>query len=499
MRGATRCYIDPSTSWDAGVPYGDEDMTDPAPFDDPGPLVPQPPGRARRVATVAVVVLLIVSMVFLAFVSGRGFITPAPAAPDQPGPSLPEAAGSARPPGTSAARLAIVDAAGRLTTSDATGHASAPLGIAGVSYSFPAWSPEGDRIAVVGDDAGTGVVHVFGIGPDGSASGDPTAVYDSGDRPPFYLYWSPDGTRLTFLTTEPDGGIALRVAPADASGPAQLIRHGAPMYWAWTGSGRLLVHSGGGTADAFVGEIGLDGVPVAPGVAGSGGFRTPAVTADGAYRGYVAPGSGTADEVVVESRDGGGRQAVDVDGAAAIDFSPTASDLAFIAPDAPGGQDPLPIGPLRVLSATTGIVRTVLAGPVVAFFWSPDGRTLAALQIGQPSGDNIAGLDGAVTARLARAPLAAPAPGVALRLVFVDVASGAIRAKRGIQLADLFAAQQLPYFDQYALSHRIWSPDSRSIALPVDDPDGTSEIEVIRADGSDPTHVADGVAAAWSP
>jgi TolB protein len=81
----------------------------------------------------------------------------------------------------------------------------------------------------------------------------------------------------------------------------------------------------------------------------------------------------------------------------------------------------------------------------------------------------------------------------------VDAASGAIRAKRGIQLADLFAAQQLPYFDQYALSHRIWSPDSRSIALPIDAADGTSGIEVIPADGSDTTRVADGVAAAWSP
>ena len=498
MRGATRCYIGPSTSCDGGVPYGDDDMTDPAPFDDPGPLVPQPPGRARRIATVAILVLLIVSMVFLAFVSGRGLITPAPVAPDVPGPTLPEAGGSARPPGASPARLAIVDAAGRLTTSDPAGHASAPLGIAGVSYSFPAWSPEGDRIAVIGDDAGTGVVHVFGIGPDGSAPGGPIAVYDSVDRPPFYLSWSPDGTRLTFLTTEPDGGIALRVAPADASAPAQLVRQGAPMYWAWTGPSGLLVHSGGDAADAFIGEIGLDGVAVDPGVTGSGGFRAPAITADGAYRGFVATGGATADRVVAKSRNGSGRQGVDVDGAAAIDFSPTTPDLAFIAPNSPGPQVTLPVGPLRILSAATGAVRVVLAGPVVAFFWSPDGRTLAALQVGQPSDDNIAGLDDA-TARLARAPMAVPAPGVPLRLVFVDATTGIIHAKRGIQLADLFAAQQLPYFDQYALSHRLWSPDSRSIALPVDSPDGKSGIEVFPADGSDATRVADGVAAAWSP
>jgi TolB protein len=159
----------------------------------------------------------------------------------------------------------------------------------------------------------------------------------------------------------------------------------------------------------------------------------------------------------------------------------------------------LPVGPLRLLSATTGAVRVVLAGPVVAFFWSPDGRTLAALQVGQPSDGTVAAATGSGTASLARAPLAAQPPGVAIRLVFVDAASGVIRAKRGIRLADLFATQQLPYFDQYALSHRVWSADSRSLALPVVAADGTSGIEVIPADGSDTIRVADGVAATWSP
>jgi TolB protein len=63
----------------------------------------------------------------------------------------------------------------------------------------------------------------------------------------------------------------------------------------------------------------------------------------------------------------------------------------------------------------------------------------------------------------------------------------------------VFAAQVLPYFDQYALSHRFWSSDSRSIALPLTADDGTSAIVVIPADGGTTTLVADGVAAAWSP
>ena len=54
-----------------------------------------------------------------------------------------------------------------------------------------------------------------------------------------------------------------------------------------------------------------------------------------------------------------------------------------------------------------------------------------------------------------------------VRLSFVDVETGAIRSHWTFALSDVFVDQVLPYFDQYALSHRVWSPDGASIALPV--------------------------------
>jgi hypothetical protein len=59
-------------------------MADPDEYDDPGPMVPAPPSRVRRALTVAILVMLIVSMVFLAFVSGRGVIRVKPDAPPTP-------------------------------------------------------------------------------------------------------------------------------------------------------------------------------------------------------------------------------------------------------------------------------------------------------------------------------------------------------------------------------------------------------------------------------
>jgi hypothetical protein len=49
-------------------------MADLDEFDDPGPLFPERPSRLRRGLTIALLITLIVSMVYLAFISGRGVV-----------------------------------------------------------------------------------------------------------------------------------------------------------------------------------------------------------------------------------------------------------------------------------------------------------------------------------------------------------------------------------------------------------------------------------------
>ncbi len=471
-------------------------MDQPELLDDPGPPRAEAPSRTRRILTAAILLTLIVSIVALAFTSGRGLVTVAPV--ESPAGTATDAPTAVVATG----RLAIVDADGHLTTMDAAGGSAQALGEPGVAYAYPAWSPDGGRIAVLGQAAGARI-DVFAVGPNGAATGAPATVYSSADHPPFYLYWSPDGRRLTFLTTEPDG-LALRLVPADGSAAASAIRTGSPMYWAWADTDRLLVHSGGADPGAFFGETGPDGASVEPGTVEPGDFRAPGVTRDGRFRAYVGPGEGTPFTVVVEGRDRSDPHTLDVFGGAAIDFGPTGSELAFIAPAEQGRAVNLPIGPLRLLDATTGDVRTILDGPVVAFYWAPNGETIAALQVATPGDDSVADAGRIALARAAvtHGPAGRPAavaPGLALRLVFLDVASGTIRAQRAVQVGDDFAQQQLPFFDQYALSHRVWSPDSRLVALPVADADGSTHISVIAADGSAAATIAAGVAGSWSP
>jgi TolB protein len=492
MRGARRCYIGASIAWERTVSSADAvpyrvTVEEDGGFVDPGPPIPEPPDRTRRALTVVVLLALIVSIVFLAFISGRGIVQVVPPIPPSaaavtPSPSAPP----------NASRLAIVDAAGGLSITDGSGGSVVGYGDAGIAFSFPAWSPDGTRIAVIGQSADESDVYIFTVHAAGTPAVDPTIVYRSPDRPPFYLYWAPDGRQVTFLTTEPDG-IALRLAPADARSQPVVLRTGAPIYWAWADPTRLLIHSGDDGPDGFLAEVGTDGASVEPEVIQPGGFRVPAVTSDGRYRAFVLPGQGTAAQIVVEGRDRKDPHSIDVFGAAAIDFGPGTDELAFLAPAVAGREVPLPVGPLRLIDSVSGQVRTLLAGSVVSFFWSPDGATIAALEIAGTGDDQVA------TVSTRSAATTAATTGLALRLVFVTVESGAIRAQRPLMVSDTFVQQVIPFFDQYALSHRLWSADGTAVVIPIVGDDGADRLEVVRADGSDARAVAAGVSAFWAP
>ena len=91
------------------------------------------------------------------------------------------------------------------------------------------------------------------------------------------------------------------------------------------------------------------------------------------------------------------------------------------------------------------------------------------------------------------------AAGIALHLSFVGVDDGSVTADRLVRVSDLFVNQVLPFFDQYALSHRFWAPDGSALVLPIVDDQDVTHLYAIPPDGSDARVVATAEMGSWSP
>jgi len=120
---------------------------------------------------------------------------------------------------------------------------------------------------------------------------------------------------------------------------------------------------------------------------------------------------------------------------------------------------------------------------VIAFFWSPDSRSLAYFV---PYLDSSSASSEDQSADLL------------LELNILDAESGESRKiltyKPTSQFADL-----LPFFDQYHQSMTIWSPDSNNLVVTFVDSEAASGVAVVAASGRlEPRFLAEGLLAVWS-
>jgi TolB protein len=401
-------------------------------------------------------------------------------------------------PIASSGAIAALREDGALSIIQADGRSVVLTDPARATFGFPTWSPDGARIALVRtslDDISIVVIDARQLEQGRSVS--PTTIFRSTSIAPFYLYWTPDGRDVSYLASEGDQ-LALRTSAADGSdtivgsGTGTVVRSGNPFYFEWVARDRLFAHIGSGQ-DAFLGEIGRDGTAIGQALPTPGTFRAPEVSRDDASLAFIRGVAGAPGQVVVTARDGLQEHTMPVIGPAAVVFDPGGRVVASIgATRAEVAQPEIPVGPLRLMDVASGTVRTLLDGLVVSFWWSPDGRTIAALRV-QPT----AGTGPSVQPAANPAPSASTAPDTEVRLFFLDVASGKIRSQAAVVPGARFVSQFLTYFDQYALSHEIWAPDSSSVLMPEADEAGT-HLVIRHADGSAP-RALDGEVGFWSP
>lgn len=365
-------------------------------------------------------------------------------------------------------RIAFVNPAGRLVTVAPDGNELRVLTPPGRQHQFPAWSPRADELAVIGSDAQGGAV--FTVRDRAGAT--PERLYGDALAAPIYLYWAPDGQKLGFLADGPSG-LSLQIARPGGSS-VQTVAFGNPLYWQWgVGATELLVHSGVGPTGqiALFSEDGEAGAPLAE----PSFFNAPGVSASGRYLAYGEVVGSSTRIVLREDPQGKVRREVPYEGLAAFSWSPVGETLAIMNPVTSAGT---PYGPVRLLDARTGSLTPLVDATAVAFFWSPDARHIAYFTPFQRGGGQFVGYPSAAPRTTPEARLIAQEPPLLLELRVAEVASGRSRLLAVFSPTALFLNQFLPFFDQYALSHTLWSPASDALVVPMQGEDGPQVVVV---------------------
>ncbi len=364
--------------------------------------------------------------------------------------------------------IAYITPLGQLAIMQADGSNQLILSGDAERLQFPAWSPDGNKLAAIGADANGGFVRIY------DEALKATEVYRSSQQPPFYLYWSPDSSKLGFLANHPTG-IALHVASETQD--AYLLMTGAPYYWDWfNNSDDIFIHSGFTGPTARLGFSSTREASFIDNLAPPGRFQSPGISHDERFLAYAELHPTRGPQVVVESRrdldSEPSRREVQHRGLAALSWSPSANLLAIMSPE----QDsPHFYGSLRLLDAETGLLETLSRNLSIAYFWSPDGRYLAYLS---PAGQSSPSIGDSNLQTIQQRDT------LALELYIIDLNTGSEDLLSIFIPSPLFLAQFLPFFDQYALSHRIWSPTSDALALPILSPAGQPTISIFTLDGT---------------
>ena len=347
-------------------------------------------------------------------------------------------------------------------------------------YSYPTWSPDGSMIAFVevireNSDMRSALRVV-------SASGEVLQQVPT-EFPAFYLYWNPLSEKLAFLSNW-ENDMALRMLDVSAKAQeATTVREGMPFFFSWEPTGdKMLAHIGGDLLTFLQPSGEQEPLDVT-----TGPFQAPHWSHNGQKLAFVSQGD--ENEYILNVSDAQGEKVITLaarKGAFSFNWSPSNEHIAYSYTERNVGLASL--GPLWVHDTETHRAWELSKSPVVAFFWSPDGKRLAFLR---PEWHEP----------VQRAPEAAPLrqdPQPWLRWHIWD-------GEKTYPLTlfvptDAFLDDYLRYFDQYAQSISLWSPDSQMLLYAGLSESGLSGIWVLPVEqNSQAELIASGILAGWSP
>lgn len=350
-------------------------------------------------------------------------------------------------------------------------------------YSWPVWSPDGSRVAcfrmVSGENEHVDGLYMFDV-----ASSQVLHSYKAPGLQPIYAYWAPNNQHLAILLGGGPGSLSLGLWPPPDGRHPKTLAQGLPFYFDWRADAQaLLVHTGGdqeakGGHSVSMLDVGSGKrtfVSRSPSV-----FGPPSWSHDGkwlAYGDQAKEKDKTA--LMIAAADGSAAKSLGTfPEKITMEWSPTQPQLAIATSSF--ASDPL-VEHLRLIDVPSGKVRTLVKEHFAAYFWSPDGSRILYAR---------------------RKP-----DSFLWTWCVVEVADSKVH-----EIVDFLPARPMlivfQYFDQYALSHRLWSPDSKHFvftgsagpdAHPATAIRSPSVYVVDATSHATPKVVADGHIAFWSP
>lgn len=318
-------------------------------------------------------------------------------------------------------------------------------------YTWPTWAPDGRALAYSGVvNSGDELrMSLYASDIAGGAdrvlyAGEPGEVGLLAQGVVHYPLWSPDGVSLAFIVSTSQG-LSLFMDDLSEDTDAQHLLDNGPLWMSWSPDATALaVHRGNEhfVVDA-VNEFSIYALDI-----NAAGYRVPAWQP-------------THRAITLQVQAGLSRFAIStahLNGAAIESVTPLRGvlrDTAFLW--SPSGEhlavlespqlfmyrgNPLQIyRRLAIVPAAMPQDAVEFDQPMIAFFWSPDGSEIAFVTLSESPG--------------------------ALRWALLDVVKG-----EATRLVDFIpSAEQLTmfqFFDQYAYSHSVWSPDSENIVFAGD-------------------------------
>jgi dipeptidyl aminopeptidase/acylaminoacyl peptidase len=352
-------------------------------------------------------------------------------------------------------------------------------------YGWPAFSPNGKMIAYSAttrrrNGSASDSVWVYELAKHSS-----TRLFEAQNEHVIYVDWLPDGAHVSFLLAEPHG-LSLVMAETRERVPVRIVATGMPLYYAWSATGdRIVVHTRGMNEDRPEQVAMLSLTPTSQKVdkviaSGRSSFKTPSWSPDRRHLAYVANHHAASNLIVADADATNPHSVVSLPvGESTFIWAPDSRHIAYST--AVVGERGVFHG-LDMVDISDSTSRRMTNEDLMAFFFSPDGKWIAGLGV--------------------------PAERPYATWSVINTATAKNRTLTSLLTTDE-EANAYRFFDQLALSHTIWAPDSSAIVfagVPVDpkvEPPPMlapqPQVWILPIDGSPPRSIGSGLLVFYSP